>query len=212
MNTFLFPALVTGLMLLATVGPGRAELDFTLKHKTMTNDGLPMDNPYIADGASRIFLQLPNLWKTFDGPAGIDFIPNVPDSKVRLESVKGSKPLTVDQAGARDLLAKVGSQVPEGGKAVELLPVEMNALPIFNWQTMEVTVNYELFGQKMRRSILHAQMMPGRTVELTVVAPDADFLRVHKEARHILSSWFEPTRDLPPDLLQKFDAPNLGGS
>ena len=40
--------------------------------------------------------------------------------------------------------------------------------------------------------------------------PDADFDAIHKQARQFLSSWFEPSRDLPPELQRKYEDPQLG--
>lgn len=189
----------------------RADLNFTLRHKAMVNDAISVDNPYITDGASKIFLQLPNLWTVIDGEAGLDFVPNAANSKVRIESVKSTPPLNVDETGGRALLGQVTGQVPDGAKQIVALAAELNPMPLFGWQTLEATVSYELVGEKMRRSIMYVKMLPGRIVALTVVARDADFDRVHTEARHILSSWFEPSRDLPPDLQKKYESPDMGG-
>ena len=57
----------------------------------------------------------------------------------------------------------------------------------------------------MRRSLMYINMLPGRVVQLSVVAAEADFDQVHKAGRQILSSWFEPSRVLPPDLQKKYE-------
>ena len=193
--------------------PAQAGLDFTLQHKALAADGLSLDKQFITDGPSKIFLTVPRNWKISDGGAGMELTPEVANSSVRLGNYPGSKPLTIDQSGGQDLLSQLSAQLPAEAKNAKVGAVDLNPLTIFGWQTMEATLTYDYFGQAMRRSLMYLSMFPGRVVQLTVVAPDTDFDKVHKEARHVLSSWFEPSRDLPPDLQEKYEnaASSAGG-
>ena len=148
-------------------------------------------------------MRIPAAWKVSNSEEALDLIPDAGNSKVRMARFPEAKPFTIDDAGGRDLSALAASQLPSDAKNVVPLPVEINPLPLFGWKTLEATCRYDYFGQIMRRSVMYLSMLPGRVVQLTVIAPDADFDKVHKQARQIMGSWFEPTRDLPPDLLQK---------
>ncbi len=207
MKIFISP-LCAVLMLVAA--PALASLDFTLQHKAMPADGLSLDQVYISDGQSRIFVRPPANWKMYNDAQALEFLPAPTNSRVRVEAYSGPKALTVDQAGARDLQQMATVQLPAEAKAPVPLPPELNPLPLFGWHTMQVAFRYTYFGQPMRRSVMYLSMIPGRTVQLTVIAPEADYDKIEKQARQFMSSWFEPTRDLPPELLKKYEAPEPG--
>ena len=193
-------------LMVLSASPTWAALDFTLQHKALPADGVSLDKPYITDGASKIFLQIPANWKVSGGGAELDCAPDTELSSIRLGRYQGSKLLTFDQAGGQDLVVQLSAQLPPDAKNAKVLAVDLNPLPIFGWSTLEVTLGYDYFGQKMRRSLMYLDMLPGRVVQLSVVAPDTYFDQVHKQARQVLSSWFEPSRDLPPDLQSKYEA------
>ncbi len=201
----LLPCLLLGL--LAAAIPASAALDFTVQNTHLMADAIPVDGTYITDGPSKIFLRILPTWKVYNTAQALDCLPDTPNSKIRLESFPGSKLLTIDQAGGRELQQLAAAQLPGDAKNVVAQTLELNALPLFGWNTLEATFRYDYFGQPVRRSVLYVSMIPGRVVQLTVTAPDADFDKVHKQARQLLGSWFEPTRDLPPDLQRKFATP-----
>ena len=187
-------------------------LDFTLQHKTLPADGIAQDQVYITDGLSKIFLRILPTWQVFNTAQAIDCMPDTPNTKVRLEQFAGPKLLTIDQAGGRDLGQIAASQIPGDAKNVAALPVELNPLPLFGWNTLEASFRYDYFGQTVRRSVMYVSMIPGRILQLTVIAPEADFVKVHKQAFQLLGSWFEPSRDLPPDLQAKYGSPAAVGN
>ena len=180
---------------LLAAGPVLAGLDFTLQHKALPADGIALDEVYITDGDSKIFLRLPPGWKVSNSAQALDCVPDSPDARVRLEAFPGSRALTVDAAGGRELLRLATSQLPGDAKSVVALPVELNPLPLFGWATMEVSFRYDYFGQPLRRSVMYLNMLPGRMVEMTVITPEAAFDKIHKQARQLMGSWFEPSRD-----------------
>ena len=195
------------LALLFAVSPAAAELDFTVQHESMVADAIPVNGTYITDGNSRIYLRIMANWKVFNDAQTLECLPDTANSKLRLEHFSGPKLLTIDQAGARELQQLAATQILPDAKNVVALPPELNPLPLFGWNTLEVAHRYDYFGAPMRRSVMYVSMMPGRVVQLTVTAPDTDFDKVHKEARKFLGSWFEPSRDLPPDLQRKYKVP-----
>ena len=184
-----------------------AALDFTVQHTSLEADGIQVDGCYITDGPSKIFLRILSTWKVFNTGQSLDCLPDTAASKVRLERFPGAKLLTIDQTGGQELQQLATGQLPDDAKKVVALPVELNPLPLYGWSTMEATFRYEYFGQIVRRSVMYISMIPGRVVQFTVTAQDSDFDKVHKQARQLLGSWFEPSRDLPPDLQSKYASP-----
>ncbi len=187
-------------------------LDFTLKHQGGLADGAKSDNAYITDGSNKIFLRIPNTWKVSDSAQALDLIPQQSGSRVVIEQVSGKQALAFDAAGQHELDTNAGKTLPAGSKNVTELPPRTDLLPIFGWTTLEICHRYEFYGQGMRRGILYVNMIPGRVVQVTVTAPDAVFDAVHEQMRLVMSGWFEPKRDLPPDLARKYEEGTLGGS
>ena len=191
-----------GLLLTAQTAP--AALDFTLEHKAMHADAIAVDKPFITDGNSKIYLQIPGTWSASSSTQEIDCHSNEGSTEVRLGNYHGPA-FKVDEPSGGILLKQVTAQVPAGAKNLTVLPLEYNPLPIFGWSDLQVTVRYEFYGETLRHSVMYINMMPGRVVEFSVTAIDADFDKMYKQARAILASWFEPSRDLPPDLARKYE-------
>ena len=191
--------------------PARA-LDFTLRTTNIRAEALSQGATYITDGDSKIMLVIPNKWKVADSPTGLDMAPEQAGSRVTLSQVSGAPSLPLDAGGKAELLKRVVAQLPGGAEHVEALPPADNLLPIFHWTSVEFSHRYDFYGQKLRRSVIYVNMLPGRVVQMTVVAPDAVFDEVHNQARLILSNWFEPKRDLPPDLAREYESGKVGGS
>ncbi len=183
-----------------------------MKHQGGSADGAKTDNAYITDGPNKIFLRIPNQWKVSDSAHALDCIPEQGGSRVVIEQISGKQALALDAAGRSALDADAGKTLPSGAKNATELPPRTDLLPVFGWTTLELSHRYEFYGQAMRRSILYINMIPGRVVQVTVTAPDAAFDAVHEQMRLVMSGWFEPKRDLPPDLAQKYEDGILGGS
>lgn len=205
-------ALTIALFGLASACPVHA-IDFTLRSMNIRAEALTQSATYITDGDSKIMLTIPNNWKASDSPSGIEMVPDKAGGWVTLSQVGGGvKALNFDEAGRADLFKKVTGQVPNGATNVQALPVESDVLPIFHWTSAEFTLRYDFGGQKMRRSVLFINMLPGRVVQLTVTAPDKTFDDVHNQARVMLANWFEPKRDLPPDIAKEYESGEVHGS
>ena len=187
-------------------------LDFTLRNMNIRAEALSQSATYITDGDSKIMLVIPNKWKVADSPTGLEMIPDQGGCRVNISQVLGVQSLPMDAGGRVEILKRVVAQLPGGAKNVEALPPADNLLPIFNWTSVEFSHRYDFYGQKLRRSVLYVNMLPGRVVQMTVVAPDAVFDEVHNQARLILSNWFEPKRDLPPDLAREYESGTVHGS
>ena len=201
MKTLCLSALAA-LVLLPASAP--AEIDFVLQHRVMTADANSFSQPYITDGGSKIYLGFPGTWRALDSAEALELTPDVANSSVRLTRHQG-KILTIDEAGGRQLLQQVIAQLPKDAKNVTSSPVEINPFPISNWTDLQATVSYELFGQTFRRSTMYVNMRPGRVVEFTLTALDADYEKLYRPARAVLASFFEPSNDLPPELAKKYE-------
>ena len=196
-------SVLAALVLAARSAP--AALDFTLQHKATNADAIQVEKLYITDGPSKIYLSIPGMWAVSSSADGIGCHSDQGSTELRLGNYHGPA-FKIDAPSGLELAKRVTAQVPAGAKNMTVLPVEYNPLPIFGWTDVQVTVRYEFYGQILRHSTMFINMMPGRVVEFSVTATDAEFDKMYKQARAVLSSWFEPSRDLPPDLARKYDA------
>lgn len=185
-------------ILLLLPGSSRAEIDFTLQHQVTEADSITIDQPYVTDGSSRIYLRFSKKWRTLDSAGTLELIPDVADASVRFDNYHG-KALTIDEGGARELLQQVVAQLPKEAKNVAAYPPECNPFPISTWKDLRAVVRYELFGVTYRRSVMYVAMKPGRIVEFSVTAPDTDFDKLYKPARSVLANFFEADDSTPAD-------------
>lgn len=202
--------LALALLFLATGQPLMA-LDFTLRHMMVKSEGPSLAGSYITDGDNKIFLQIPDHWKASDSPAALDLIPDKPGCHVAISQVKGTA-LPLDAAGKELLGKQVLGQIPKGATKVETLPILDGLLPTGHWTSAEWTYRYEFFGQTMRYSVCYVNMLPGRIVQWSVTAPDALFDAVHEQARVLMFQWFEPKRELSPEMAREYEQGTMHGS
>lgn len=203
--------LVVAGCILANTSPVRA-LDFTLRTTSVRAEALSRSATYITDGDSKIMLSIPNKWQASDTPAALDLIPEQANSRVNISQVMGAQTLPLDATGQGELLKRATALLPNGAKNVEVLPAVTDLLPIFHWTSVEFAHRYDFYGQKMHRSVVYINMLPGRVVQMTVTAPEPVFDAVHNQARMMMSGWFEPKRDLPPDLAREYETATPHGT
>ena len=185
-------------------------LDFTLRQMTVGSEGMSLATSYITDGDNKIMLRIPRDWKATDGPGALDLTPTKPGSDVNISQVRAQE-LPLDAAGKATLLKQAEAQIPKGAVKITALPATENVLPIHHWTSVEFTYHYELFGQAMRRSVCYINMLPGRVVQWSVVAPDDAFDAVHEESRVLMFHWFEPKRELAPDMARQYEEGTVHG-
>ena len=198
------PSLPFALFCLAVSQPSHA-LDFTLRRMNGAPEGTSLSSSYITDGDNKILLRIPADWKAVDSPASLELIPAKPGCDVKISQVS-AQALPLDAAGVATLQKQAESQIPKGAVKTTALPVANNVLPVYAWTSVEFTYRYEIFNQPMRRSVCYINMLPGRVVQWSVVAPDESFDAVHEGARVLMFHWFEPKRELPPEMARKYEA------
>lgn len=182
-------------------------LDFSLRRTQLAaTEGPSTAGAYITDGDSKIFLQIPRTWKVSDSPKALDILPDKANCRVTVSQVN-AKTLALDAPGRELLQKQVVSQIPEGAKQVEALPVTEGLLPTSHWTSIEWTYRYEFFGQTIRRSVCYVNMLPGRVVQWSVTAPDDVFDAVHEQARVLMFQWFEPKKEMAPEQAKAYEEP-----
>ena len=120
-------------------------------------------------------------------------------SQVRVQA------LPLDAAGKAVLQKQAESQISKRAVKITAPPVGNNVLPVNGWTSVEFTYRYELFGQPVRRSVCFINMLPERVVQWSVVAPDEAFDSVHEDARVLMFHWFEPRRELSPEMARQYE-------
>ncbi len=199
-----FSLALVALSLVAGASTAEA-LDFTLRQMNVASEGMSMSSSYITDGDNKIMLRIPNSWKASDSPAALDLVPDQAGSSVNITQVKTKDLLPLDAGSKQNLLKEVTAQIPGGAKKVEALPEVTDLLPIYKWTSVEFAHRYEFFGQTVRRGVLFVNMQPGRVVRVTITAPDKDFDNIHEQTRVMMYHWFEPKRELAPEMARQYE-------
>ena len=180
-------------------------LDFTLHRKLAVADAIKVERTFIMDGPSKIYLQLPAKWVVADTARSLDFTPDRVPSSVRVEQVDGMKNLSLDEAGKVLLRQRMASASLPEATNIKTLSEKPDTLSILDWKSFEITQSYHLSGQNFRRGMLFLDLGAGRVLQMTISATDKDFDDIHADAFSLMSSWFEPSKDLPPALARAYE-------
>ena len=170
--------------------PARA-LDFTLSTKTVEEDGYPSEVSYFKyDAQTTVAIRAPLRWQISGTPATLVLISqSFPTSEVRLEKSPFTPGVPFEDKGLERYRQHALAQVPPGSTEVLVTKEAWNPLPIYNWTDYEFLVEYTLFGQRLKRSVMFLNLDASQQLQVTAVGPDTDFGRVHKASLVLLQSW-----------------------
>ncbi len=200
--------LLSALALLAGGLPAASALDFTFRHGQVNADGAAVGATYVTDGNHKIYLRIPNTWKTTDRPEALELFPGPEGCVVRLENVGATRALPLDETGKAALRQQIDAAVPIGAKNVVALPERDNPLPINNWKDVELTRSYDFYGQQIIQSMMFINMIPGRVIRVTITALKPEYEKIQTQVQVLLFSWSEPD----PNVVLQPNGEVRGGS
>ena len=191
-------------LLVGNAAPLRA-IDFTLHRRLAVADAVAVERAFVLDKESKIYLHLPAKWIVADSPQALNFTPDRVQSCVRLEQVSEAKSLPLDEVNRAFLRRRMSCAPLPGATRITTLWEKRDTLAILDWRSFEITQSYEFNGQAFRRCALYLDLGHERVVQLSVYAAEKDFDEIHAETVRLMSSWFEPSKDLPPDLARAYE-------
>jgi hypothetical protein len=166
-----------------------AAIDLTPEVNEYTAEGLKFQQLMFRENKQRIEYEPPQKW-VFDGGANALHLkpPNKNFAEAVIEIATLSKPQSLDETVRNALKERFLASVPAGSQFVKLeqeieSPILLNGMPTF-----EMTVSYQLMGEKFCRSALFA-IVRENEITFRCSARKDDFDRVHQEFRGSLLSW-----------------------
>ncbi len=179
--------------------PTAPALDFTLSTRTIEQDGFPREVSYFAyDAQTTVAIQVPARWKILTTPATLTLVSeSMPGSEVRVEKSSFAPSAQFKEPDLTHYHDHALAQAPAGSTEVRLTAEKEDPLPIFNWTGREYVLEYALYGQNHKRSVLFLNVDATTQLRVTVVGSPTDFDRAHKAAYALLQSW-RPTTSPPP--------------
>ena len=183
-----------------TALPVRA-LDFTLSTKSIMEDGYPSQVSCFAyDEQTTVAIRAPAKWKISTTPATrVLTSPSVTGGEVRLEKSPFTPSVPFKDKDLERYRQHALTQAPPGSTELLVTADTGNPLPIFDWTDHEFFVEYTLYGQRFKRSVLFLNLDTAQQLRVTAVGRSADFEQIHEAAYALLHTWQAlPSAAKPP--------------
>ena len=169
--------------------PAYASIDLTPAVSEYTAEGMKFEQLVFHDNKQRIEYELPTGW-TFDGSA-TEFHLKPPQknfAEAVIQALPLSKPQALDENTRNDLKQKVIGELPAGSQFVRVEQEIVNPILLSGRATFEVTVSYQLLGEKFCRSVLFANREATQWL-FRFTAKKTDFEPLQGEFRRSILSW-----------------------
>lgn len=179
----LFPLLIA-----ATLPRLWASIDFTPGHGERVLEGIKFTELYFHENGRKISYEQPRGWSYTGDSSRIRFIPpNVQQAFGEMAQAPLSAPQNFDEPTIKALQERALQAVPADSQDVTLVSAEKNPLMINQHETFEVTVAYQLYGERYHRSMLFMNLSDTQ-LTFALVARKSDFDKLHSAFRGSLCS------------------------
>lgn len=167
----------------------RGGIDFTPTASEFIGEGIKYQKLIFKNDKQLVEYYPPPGW-TFLGNA--ERVQLRPPQKSFAEAVIESTPLAapqpLDEKITKALTERFVSTLPAGSQFVTVVSEEQNPVPLNGRPTFEVTVSYQLMGEKFLKSALYANL-PDTQLVFRLAAKKDDFAPLHTEFRRSVFSW-----------------------
>jgi hypothetical protein len=175
-------------ILLPSFSPVFAAIDFTPATGEWVMEGIKSPLLYFHDNDRKISYVQPRGW-TYTGDASrIKFMPpNVSQAFGEIGQVSLPAPQNFDEPTLKRLQDQVLASLPRDSRDATLLSTEKNPLMINAHETFEVTVAYQLYGERYQQSVLFMNL-PDTQLIFRFLSRKPDFEKLHHAFRGSLCS------------------------
>lgn len=198
----------TIIFILATVSfTARGGLDLTPTASEFVGEGIKYQKLTFRKDKQLVEYYPPSGWTFLGGAERVQLRPpkkNFAEAVIEAVPLAASQPL--DEKITKALAQQFIASVPAGSQLVTVVSEEQNPIPVNGGPTFEVTVSYQLMGEKFMRSALYANL-PDTQLVFRLTARKDDFGPLHSEFRRSAFSWHliedkeestESTKGAPP--------------
>lgn len=177
------------LMLLLLAAPRIfASIDFTPGHGERVLEGIKFPELYFHENGRKISYEQPRGWSYTGDSSRIRFIPSgVEQAFGEMAQAPLSAPQNFDESTTKALQERALQAVPADSQDVTLVSAEKNPLMINQHETFEVTIAYQLYGERYHRSMLFMNLSDTQLL-FAFVARKSDFDKLHAAFRGSLCS------------------------
>ncbi len=164
-------------------------IDLTPSITNYTNSGMTIQQLIFKHDNNRIEYEPPAGWRFRGEPRQLRL--NARDKEFAeavIDAVPLQKPQPLDEKVMKTLEEQFVASVPPGSQSVAVMQAEQNPMLLDGNKTLEVTVSYQLMGQKFLRSALFVNLADTQLV-FRLTARQDDFEPLHREFKISISSW-----------------------
>lgn len=180
--------LLLSLLLIPAVLPTCASIDFTPVIGERIFEGIRFPQLCFHENERKISYDQPRGWTYSGDSSRIKFTPpNVSQAFGEMAQAPLPAPQDFDEATMKVLQERVLKSVPADSHDVTVATVEKNPLMINQHETFEVTVAYQLYGERYNRSVLFMNL-PDTQLTFSFIARKSDFDKLHAAFRGSLCS------------------------
>jgi hypothetical protein len=175
-------------ILLPSLSPVFADIDFTPTVGERTLEGIKFPQLFFHENARKISYEQPRGW-TYTGESSRIKLtpPNVPQAFGEIAQAPLPAPLNFDEPTLKRLQDQVLASLPRDSHDAALLSAEKNPLMINAHETFEVTVAYQLYGERYQQSVLFMNL-PDTQLTFRFLSRKPDFEKLHSAFRGSLCS------------------------
>jgi hypothetical protein len=173
---------------LTTILTVKSGIDFTPGTGERTLEGIKFTELYFHENGRKISYEQPRGWAHAGDASRIKFMPpNAPQAFGEITQAPLPKPQNFDEEAVKVLQDRVIASVPSDSQDVILVSAEKNPLMINQHETFEVTVGYQLYGERYQQSVLFMNL-PDTQLTFRFLSRKSDFGKLHQAFRGSLCS------------------------
>jgi predicted Zn-dependent protease len=185
----MLPRSTIAILLLTIAGTAQSGIDLTPAVSEYISEGIKYQKLIFRHGEQGVEYNPPPGWKFHGRPDQLLLTPpNKNFAEAVIESVPLLAPQPREEAVSKALAQEVITKLPPDSQLVTVVSEEQNPVLLNGNRSFEVTVSYQVMGEKFFRSVIFANL-PDTQLIFRLTARKDDFQLLHREFRTSISSW-----------------------
>lgn len=177
------------LLILLAFASAQARIDLTPVAGERVLEGIRFAQLSFSENGRTITYEQPRGWTYTGGGDSIRFTPpNIDLASAEIQQSKLPAAQPFDEENRKALQAQTVAAVPPGSKNAALVSEMLNPLRLGVYDTYEVIVSYEAFGQAFMMGVVYVNL-PDTQLRFRTLARKSDFEKVHRAFRGSMFSW-----------------------
>ena len=176
-------------ILITTALTARSGIDLTPTANEYVGEGIKYQKLTFRQDSQAIEYNPPPGWSFHGGPNQLQLTPPKKNfAEAFIEAVPLSAPQPLDEKVSKALEQELITKLPPDSQLVTVVSEEQNPVLLDGNRSFEVTVSYQVMGEKFLRSAIFVNL-PDTQLIFRLTARKDDFERLHREFRTSMLSW-----------------------